>query len=159
MTLTFSGELTALAFEVGTLPAGWTYVAAARESTRPHPARSGRRGRSELRLHLAAAGQSSKASFTVAYPPGLTGPQALAGMALILRATGTVPQTIAIPNLVLDTGQVVPPTAPRITTQPRSLTVAEGATATFGVVATGTAPLAYSWRKDGVRSPGRPPQG
>ncbi|HWR26517.1 MAG TPA: PGF-pre-PGF domain-containing protein, partial [candidate division Zixibacteria bacterium] len=42
------------------------------------------------------------------------------------------------------------PIAPSITTQPLSQTVNEGQTATFSVVATGTAPLAYQWQKDGV---------
>ena len=40
--------------------------------------------------------------------------------------------------------------APTITTQPRSQTVTVGATATFSVVATGTAPLAYQWSKNGA---------
>ncbi len=38
-------------------------------------------------------------------------------------------------------------TPPAITTQPISQTVTPGATATFSVVATGAAPLAYQWRK------------
>ncbi len=38
---------------------------------------------------------------------------------------------------------------PAITTQPVSLTVATGAQAQFTVVATGTAPLRYEWRKSG----------
>jgi hypothetical protein len=41
----------------------------------------------------------------------------------------------------------VPPT---ITTQPQSLTVTVGSTATFSVVATGTAPLSYQWSKNGT---------
>lgn len=40
--------------------------------------------------------------------------------------------------------------APSITTQPASLTVLAGQTATFGVTATGTAPLSYQWQKNGV---------
>ena len=40
--------------------------------------------------------------------------------------------------------------APTIITQPQSQTVAVGATATFSVVATGTAPLAYQWSKNGA---------
>jgi hypothetical protein len=39
-------------------------------------------------------------------------------------------------------------TPPSITTQPQSQTVMVGATATFSVVATGTAPLAYQWSKN-----------
>jgi len=37
-----------------------------------------------------------------------------------------------------------------ITTQPGSLSLAVGQTATFSVVATGTAPLAYQWQKNGA---------
>src|SRR5438045_621217 len=41
----------------------------------------------------------------------------------------------------------VPPT---ITSQPASVTVLVGQRATFTVVATGTAPLGYQWRKNGT---------
>ncbi|HKW87721.1 MAG TPA: choice-of-anchor D domain-containing protein, partial [Candidatus Acidoferrales bacterium] len=40
--------------------------------------------------------------------------------------------------------------APSITTQPASQTVTAGQTATFGVVAAGTAPLNYQWNRNGV---------
>src|SRR5437899_3081076 len=40
--------------------------------------------------------------------------------------------------------------APAITTQPTNQTVTAGQTATFTVVATGTAPLSYQWQKNGV---------
>src|SRR5260370_1040691 len=42
------------------------------------------------------------------------------------------------------------PAAPTITTQPTNQTVTAGQTATFTVVAAGTAPLAYQWQKSGV---------
>jgi hypothetical protein len=42
------------------------------------------------------------------------------------------------------------PLAPTITTQPASQTVTAGQTATFTVVAGGTAPLSYQWQKNGV---------
>src|SRR6266550_3603641 len=41
------------------------------------------------------------------------------------------------------------PAAPSITTQPASQTVTTGQTATFSVVAAGTAPLSYPWMKGG----------
>ena len=41
------------------------------------------------------------------------------------------------------------PVAPTITTQPANQTVAAGQTATFSVVASGTAPLTYQWQKNG----------
>lgn len=46
------------------------------------------------------------------------------------------------------------PTAPVITTQPGNTSVVTGRTAYFSVVATGTAPLAYQWRKDGANITG-----
>ncbi len=50
-------------------------------------------------------------------------------------------------------GAPLPPapsgTAPTITTQPTSLLLTAGANATFSVVAAGTAPLRYEWRKNG----------
>ena len=49
-------------------------------------------------------------------------------------------------------GQVT--TAPRITTSPTNHTVTAGQTATFTVVATGTAPLSYQWQKNGVNISG-----
>lgn len=42
-----------------------------------------------------------------------------------------------------------PTVAPSITTQPSAASVTAGASATFTVVASGTAPLSYQWSKDG----------
>jgi hypothetical protein len=41
-------------------------------------------------------------------------------------------------------------TPPAITTQPSAATVTAGSAASFSVVATGTVPLSYQWRKDGA---------
>ncbi|HEY0945718.1 MAG TPA: immunoglobulin domain-containing protein [Opitutaceae bacterium] len=41
-------------------------------------------------------------------------------------------------------------TAPVITTQPSGQTILEGQNATFAVIATGTAPFTYQWKKGGV---------
>ena len=43
-----------------------------------------------------------------------------------------------------------PPVMPSITTQPTNQTVTVGQTATFMVVATGTAPLSYQWQENGT---------
>ncbi len=42
------------------------------------------------------------------------------------------------------------PVAPSITTQPGNQTIFAGQTATFSVVANGTSPLSYQWRKNGT---------
>src|SRR6185369_3207837 len=44
--------------------------------------------------------------------------------------------------------------APTITTQPADQTIHAGQTATFTVVATGSAPLSYQWRRNGTAIPG-----
>jgi len=46
------------------------------------------------------------------------------------------------------------PVAPTITTQPQSRVVPAGTSVTFSVVATGTPPPTYQWRKDGNSIPG-----
>lgn len=45
---------------------------------------------------------------------------------------------------------VVPALAPTISAQPIAASVADGSNASFSVTATGDAPLAYQWRRDGV---------
>src|SRR5258706_7913968 len=56
------------------------------------------------------------------------------------------PQTISLTG----TGSTASVVAPSITTQPASQTVTVGQTATFTVVATGTSPLSYQWKKNGT---------
>ncbi len=46
------------------------------------------------------------------------------------------------------------PVAPTITTQPANQTVTAGQTATFTVIASGTAPLSYQWQKNGANIAG-----
>ena len=51
-------------------------------------------------------------------------------------------------------GGGTPPVAPAITTQPQSKTVTAPQTATFTVVASGTAPLSYQWKKNNANISG-----
>ena len=63
---------------------------------------------------------------------------------VVTNSAGSV--TSATATLTVD----VPAAAPAITTQPQSQTVDASSSATFTVVATGTAPLGYQWKKDGA---------
>ena len=54
----------------------------------------------------------------------------------------------------VDTPPAPAATAPSITTQPEKNSVVAGKTATFSVVATGSATLAYQWKKNGADIPG-----
>lgn len=56
-------------------------------------------------------------------------------------------QTSAAATLVVNT-------APEITGQPAGMVTCEGSSASFGVTATGTAPLFYQWRHDGTNITG-----
>ncbi len=49
---------------------------------------------------------------------------------------------------------VVEEVPPGIASHPQSAAVTSGQTAAFGVIATGTAPLSYQWRRNGVDIPG-----
>jgi len=55
---------------------------------------------------------------------------------------------------ILDCWNTSGPVAPAITSQPGSRTVTAGQTATFGVTASGTAPLAYQWQKNSANISG-----
>ena len=68
--------------------------------------------------------------------------------AVVTNTAGTV--TSAAATLTVNAATV----APTITTQPVNQTVTAGQTATFTVVATGTAPLAYQWQKNGANIAG-----
>jgi hypothetical protein len=63
---------------------------------------------------------------------------------VVSNAVGSVTSSVAILTIV------VPPT---ITSDPADATVLDGDPITFTVSATGTAPLAYQWRKDGINIP------
>src|SRR5204863_293067 len=60
---------------------------------------------------------------------------------VVTNTAGTV--TSAAATLTVSAAAV----APTITTQPANQTVTAGQTATFAVVAGGTAPLSYQWKK------------
>lgn len=64
----------------------------------------------------------------------------------VVVSNGTTPNATSA-NATLTV--VAQPVAPRIATQPADTAVNAGDTATFSVVANGTAPLAYQWRKNG----------
>src|SRR5262249_37418712 len=64
---------------------------------------------------------------------------------LVTNAAGSVTSNAAVVTVIVP---------PLITTPPASQTVNAGTPATFSVAASGTAPLAYQWRKHGVDIPG-----
>jgi len=68
--------------------------------------------------------------------------------------TGKGPHFFALSTVGPPPTPTPTPIAPSITKQPANRTVSLGQSATFSVTATGTAPLAYQWQKNGVDIPG-----
>ena len=95
----------------------------------------------QWRKNGTAISGATAATFTIA------GAQLADNGAYTVVVTNTLGSaTSSAANLLVDSGAV----APAISTQPLAQTARVGGTVTFSVVATGTAPLAYQWRKDGV---------
>jgi len=75
------------------------------------------------------------------------------GGKVVDQATGTIHGT-SDTSFSFSTEAFVPPAPPIVTTQPATQTIYAGGNVSFSVEATGTAPLTYQWRKDGVNLSG-----
>src|SRR5207253_8151300 len=85
---------------------------------------------------------ATSASYTT--PATATSDSGSAFAVVVTNTAGTVTSSTA--TLTVSAAAV----APTITTQPVNQTVTAGQTATFAVVASGTAPLSYQWKKNGA---------
>ena len=113
---------------------------------------------------------TNPATTTLTLPPGLTfeaswvnGATTIGGILYGTPTTaGTYPTTVTVvspgnavlaQNITITITGAGAPTAPTITTQPLGTNVLAGRSATFTVVAGGSAPLAYFWLKNGAALP------
>ena len=82
---------------------------------------------------------ATAATYTITFPlPADTGSYTVT----VTNSLGSVTSSAALLTVTFQT-------TPSITTQPSAATVTAGSTASLSVVASGTAPLSYQWRKDG----------
>jgi len=75
------------------------------------------------------------------------------GAQIVDQATGTIHGTTNT-TFSFDTEDYVPPSPAVVTTQPLSQNVSAGSNVTLSVVASGTAPFSYQWRKNGTNVTG-----
>jgi hypothetical protein len=87
-------------------------------------------------------GGATASSYTT--PATVTGDNGDQFTVVVSNGTGSVTSNAATLTVT------AAPVAPSITSQPANRTVATGQTASFSVTATGTAPMTYQWRKNGV---------
>ena len=85
---------------------------------------------------------SGATSATYTTPPTTSSDNGAQFAVVVSNSAGSVTSNAA--TLTVNAGAA----APSITTQPANQTVTVGQTATFAVVATGTAPLSYQWQKN-----------
>jgi len=134
-------------------PAGWSFAAVEGPNRPQVTPLEGNTGTMDF-AYTSAPASPVNFTFTLNYAAGLSGAQVFTNGQAIVRIGG-VPREIALPTITLNPagssgGGDPVAVAPAITTQPQPQSVNEGQGTSFAVTASGTAPLAYQWRKDGV---------
>ena len=144
VTLTYSGVMSAVGFQIGSVPAGWSFVSAGGTHPPGIVPSVGSTGAFEF-AYTSIPASPITFTLTAAYPAGLAGNQIFSGVVGSFR-----PGAIAIggANIVLAPSAAVG--VPALTRQPVGAVLTQGDNYLFQVEASGAAPLTYQWRKDAV---------
>ena len=157
VALDYSNPVSAIALKVVAPNAGWTYTATGGTNVPQIVPRAGDTGASGDGfgfLYIIIPARRPSYTLSLQYPAKLTEPQLFQASATLTSTAGL--STVLNNDLTLGPAPTTPPTqlAPTITTQPTDLNATSGSTATFSVMAAGTGPLLYQWRKGGVNITG-----
>ena len=144
VTLTYPGVVTALGFQFGSVPAGWSFVSAGGNNPPGIVPAVGTAGAFEF-AYTSTPARPITFTITAAYPAGLVGNQIFSGVIGTLRPG---PVSVNGANVVLSPSTAVG--APAITRQPVGAVLTQGDNYLLTVEASGAAPLTYQWRKDAV---------
>ena len=144
VTLTYSGVMSAVGFQIGAVPAGWSFVSAGGTHPPAIVPSAGSTGAFELAYTSIPASPISF-TLTAAYPAGLVGNQIFSGVVGSFRPGALL---ISGPNIVLAPSAAVG--LPALTRQPVGAVLTQGDNYLLQVEASGAAPLTYQWRKDAV---------
>lgn len=147
VTITYTGTVSAIGLTLGRVPAGWSFGGLSGRNIPQIATSPGATGKFEF-AYTSVPPSPVTFTFTAEYPAGLSGSQVFSEGVAIVRPDHP---DLALPNITFTPGAgPPPPTPPAIVTAPQSVAVPEGLSAVFSVVATGTEPLTYQWRKDGA---------
>ena len=144
VTLTYSGAMSAVGFQIGSVPAGWSFVSAGGNNPPGIVPSVGSTSAFEFAYTSIPASPISF-SITAAYPAGLVGNQIFSGVVGSFRP-GSI--TVSGASIVLAPSTAVG--APAITRQPVGAVLTQGDSYLLAVEASGSALLSYQWRKDSV---------
>ena len=147
VALGYQSSVSALSVKVLAPNSSWTYGGNAGANVPqivPRVGDTGNVGDGYGFLYFTIPSGSASYTFTLRYPARLTTPQ-------VFQATATLSGAAGVQTVLLDSATVAPtPVAPAIATQPADVAVVVGNSASFSVSATGTAPFAYQWRRNGA---------
>jgi hypothetical protein len=144
--LNYPTSTSAVAVKVAAPSAQWTYVGTSGTNVpqvAPRAGDTGSTGDGFGFLFFTIPSGTASFSFTLRYPAKLTTPQVFQAQATLSAATASPTELLAAATVAQT------PVAPGISTQPVDTTLTVGTPLTLTVIATGTAPFAYQWRRNG----------
>jgi hypothetical protein len=150
-TINYTGQtLTTLGWTIN-LPTGWSYASSGGTNVPSFPPVAGDTVQLDWAyLDPSVIAGSAQFTTTLNYVAGLTGNQTITAVVNYKVSGNSTLQSITLPPIALTTAS----TAPVISVQPSSQSVAVGANATLTVAATGGGTLTYQWQKNGRAIPG-----
>ncbi len=149
VTFDYTGQtLTQLGFDID-LPTGWSFGSfefAANPNFNPFSfPQSGDTGTVSF-AWLNYPPNSNSTTLTLNYDSGFTADQVISGTQIYKISGDSSASNLALGPVTI----AAPPVAPAITTDPESLTVNEGASASFTAAASGNPAPTFQWKKDGA---------
>lgn len=150
--LAYTQSLSSVGIEIATVPAGWAFGELLEGNVPGIAPSRGLTGKFEF-AYLNVPASPVTFTFTATYGAGLSGNQSLDGIRAVLRdSAGGAATNVTAPAIVFTAagGGSGGNTAPAIASQPVGGAITAGQGFSFSVIATGTAPVTYQWRKDEV---------
>lgn len=151
VTLTYSGSMGSIGFQIGSVPSNWTFVSKGGANPPEVAPFSGEMGSFGF-AYTSIPASPARFEFTIAHPAGLSGSQVFSAVSAIFRFSEngvSKQQIVSSPNLVFSPA-ASGASAPAISVQPSGASLSVGGAHTLSVSATGSTPLAYQWRRNGV---------